>query len=75
MIIISPYAKRLINGKQNPKNYPYWKELVALIDEPIVQVGVLGEEQLVPDFRKNLSLSELGSLIQECRTWISCTTP
>lgn len=72
MIIISPYAKRLINGKQNPKNYPYWKELVALIEEPIVQVGVLGEEQLVPDFRKNLSLSELGSLIQECRTWISC---
>lgn len=72
MIVISPYAKRLINGKQNPKNYPYWKELIALIDEPIVQVGVIGEEQLVPDFRTNLPISELRKLIGECRTWVSC---
>ena len=72
MIVISPYAKRLINGKQNPKNYPYWKELIALIEEPIVQVGVIGEKQLVNDFRMNLPLSELRKLIRECRTWISC---
>lgn len=72
MIIISPYAKRLINGKQNPKNYPYWKELIALINEPIIQVGVVGEEQLVPDFRQNLPINELRKLLQECRTWISC---
>lgn len=72
MIIISPYAKRLINGKQNPKNYPYWKELIAQIDEPIIQVGVIGEKQLVNDFRMNLSLNELRKLIRECRTWISC---
>ena len=70
MIIISPYAKKLVNGKQNPKNYPYWKELIALIDEPIIQIGIEGEEQLTPDFRKNLPISELRSLIQECRTWI-----
>lgn len=72
MIIISPYSKKLINGKQNPKNYPFWKELIAMIDEPIIQVGIDGEEQLVQDFRKNLSLSELRSLIQKCDTWISC---
>jgi ADP-heptose:LPS heptosyltransferase len=72
MIIISPYSKKLISGKQNPKNYPYWKELIAKIDEPIVQVGVDGEEQLVPDFRKNLSIDELRKLIGQCRTWISC---
>jgi ADP-heptose:LPS heptosyltransferase len=72
MIIISPYSKTLRNGKINPKNYPYWKELIRLIDEPIVQVGIEGEEQLVDDFRKNLSLPELRKLIQECRTWISC---
>ena len=70
MIIISPYAKKLVNGKQNPKNYPYWKELIALIDEPIIQIGIEGEEQLTPDFRKNLPISKLRSLIQECRTWI-----
>lgn len=71
MIIISPFSKKLRNGKNNPKNYPYWKEIIALIDEPIVQVGVEGEEQLVPDFRKNLSLNELAELVKECRTWIS----
>ena len=71
MIIIAPYAKRLLSGKRNPKNYPYWEELIALIDEPIVQVGVIGEQPLVQDFRANLPLTELRKLIKECRTWIS----
>jgi ADP-heptose:LPS heptosyltransferase len=72
MIVISPYSKKLLNGKQNPKNYPYWRELIAMIDDHIVQVGVEGEEQLVPDFRKNLSISELRQLLRECKTFISC---
>ena len=75
MIIISPYSKALQNGKTNPKNYPFWKELVELIEligEFIVQVGIDGEEKLVPDFRKNLSLAELRALVRECDTWISC---
>lgn len=71
MIIISPYSKMLRNGANNPKNYPYWKELISLIDEDIVQVGISGEEQLVKDFRKNLSLNEMSNLINECKTWIS----
>lgn len=72
MIVISPYSKKLLNGKENPKNYPYWRELIAMIDDHIVQVGVEGEEQLVPDFRKNLSISELRQLLRECKTFISC---
>lgn len=72
MIVISPYSKKLLNGKQNPKNYPYWRELIAMIDDHIVQVGIDGEEQLVPDFRKNLSISELRQLLRECKTFISC---
>jgi len=71
MIIISPYAKALLNGQENPKNYPYWSELIAMIKEPIVQIGVEGEKQLVEDFRKNLSLTDLASLVKECRTWVS----
>jgi len=71
MIIIAPYAQKLRNKKENPKNFPYWKELIAMIDQPIVQVGVKGELQLVEDFRPNLSLGELTQLIQECKTWIS----
>lgn len=70
MILIAPFAKQLHNGKMNPKNFPYWEELISMIDEPIVQVGVEGEAQLVPDFRKNLPISELRELIKQCRTWI-----
>jgi ADP-heptose:LPS heptosyltransferase len=71
MIIISPYARPLRNGKPHPKDYPCWKELIPLIDEPIVQVGVQGEIQLVPDFRTNLSLTDLAKLVGECKTWIA----
>jgi ADP-heptose:LPS heptosyltransferase len=70
MIIIAPYAQKLRTGKLNPKNYPYWKELISKIDEPIIQVGVESEEQLVPDFRKNLPIAELRKLVKECRIWI-----
>jgi ADP-heptose:LPS heptosyltransferase len=72
MIIISPYSKQMPDGKPNPKNYPFWPELVKLIDEPIIQIGIEGEDQLVPDFRKNLSIAELKDLLKKCRTWISC---
>ena len=72
MIVISPYSRALTNGKVNPKNYPFWKELIDLVDEPIVQIGVAGETQLVPDFRQNLSMADLKNLLKECRTWISC---
>ena len=72
MIIIAPYAQRLRNGKENPKNYPYWKELVQELQKSmyVVQVGVEGEEQLVPDFRTNLPIAELCGLLKECKTWI-----
>jgi len=71
MILISPYSKQLRSGKTNPKNYPFWKSVVEL-REDFVQIGIEGEEQLVPDFRKNLPLSQLRQLINECDTWISC---
>jgi len=70
MILIHPYAKPLMNTRENPKNYPYWKELISSINEPIIQIGVEGETQLVDDFRKNLPMSELRQLIRECRTWV-----
>lgn len=72
MIVIAPYAKPLHSGKQNPKNYPFWKELLVMIDEPVVQVGTANEEQLVDDFRPDLSVEQLRALIHECRIWIAC---
>ena len=73
MIIISPYAQKLRNGKENPKNYPYWKELIQKIDKSIhiVQVGVEVETKLIDDCRFNLSIKDLRNLINECHTWIS----
>jgi ADP-heptose:LPS heptosyltransferase len=71
VIIISPYAQKLRNGKNNPKNYPWWPELVKHLDQPVVQVGVKGEQQLVDDFRTNLPMTELAKLVKECATWIS----
>ena len=70
MIIIHPFSKALPSGKVNPKNFPYWQTLISMIDEPIVQIGVTGEKQLVDDFRCDLPIAKLRSLIQECRTWI-----
>lgn len=72
MIIISPYSKTLRDNIRNPKNYPYWEELIPLIDhQHIVQVGLSNEVQLVDDFRPNLSLTDLSKLVTECDTWIS----
>ncbi len=72
MIILSPYSKFMRNGEKHPKNYPYWQEVINKIKEPIVQVGVAGEVQLVDDFRKNLPLADLEILVKECKTWMSC---
>lgn len=72
MIVISPWAKQLPDNKWNPKNYPWWPELIRMLPTPIVQVGVQGETQLVPDFRPNLSLMELAALINASYFWISC---
>lgn len=70
-ILISPWARQLRNGQNNPKNYPFWSQLIHMIDQPLVQVGVSGETQLVPDMRTNLNLNQLSDLINSCSTWIS----
>tara|TARA_R110000868_G_scaffold213710_1_gene463838 strand:+ start:175 stop:618 length:444 start_codon:yes stop_codon:yes gene_type:complete len=71
MILLSPFAKKMRNGKKHPKDYPHWETLISMIDEDIVQVGIEGEQQLVADFRKNLPLSDLKELVLQCRTWVS----
>ena len=73
-IIIHPWARKLENGNENAKNYPYWEELVSLLykyEYEVIQVGEIGEKQLVEDFRTNLGLKELKKLLHECDTFIS----
>jgi len=48
-IIIAPYSHKMPNGKSNPKNWPYWKELVkelAYKGHTTYQIGIEGEELL-----------------------------
>lgn len=74
MILIAPYAQRLRNGNENPKNYPYWPELIRLLEaqgETIIQVGVTGEKQLVDTFLVNKPINALRLLLVDCRTWIA----
>lgn len=76
MILIFPFARPLRNNQVNAKNYPYWSQLIDLIDKnlkangPIIQIGTEGERQLVSTFYKNLSLKALGELVDICDTWI-----
>lgn len=72
MIIISPYSKTMRSGAKHPKNYPYWEKVLSRVKEPVIQIGVEGEAQIVHDFRKNMTLLELAKLVNECKTWLSC---
>ena len=75
MIIVSPWSKRLENNRPHPKcpTENWWRRLVSLIDERVIQVGIPGEVHVVEpeNVRHGLSLKELGNLIDECRTWVS----
>ena len=73
-IVISPFSRPLRNGKKNPKNYPYWKELISILKQSghnITQIGRSGEEKLTDDFRTNLPLEDIKKLLIESDLWIS----
>lgn len=73
-IVIFPFAKKLRENKPHPKNYPWWPELIDLLikdNHKIIQVGIEEETQLVEDFRKNLSYTDLCNLLKSSDTWIS----
>jgi hypothetical protein len=71
MILLNAWSRPLISGKQNPKNYPWWPQVLAEITVPVVQVAVRGEQSLVPDTRWDLNLTELAHLVDECDTWLA----
>lgn len=71
-ILIAPFARKLRNDKQNPKNFPYWSELITLLKgNGITQIGMEGEPQLVENFKKNLPLLKIMDLVNSCDVWIS----
>jgi ADP-heptose:LPS heptosyltransferase len=75
-VLISPFAQNLRNGAENPKNYPYWDELLALINKEqikITQIGSSKDKQLpfVDSFLVNEKYLNIKNLIKEHDTWIS----
>ena len=76
MILISPYSKKLSTGAENPKNYPWWSDVVSMLkraaDAEIIQVGVKGEPEIgAHKLFLNRPLSQLAGLVKDCRAWTS----
>ena len=75
MILFATFAAKApsLKGQPSPKDYPHARQLAELLKgHNLIQVGGDGDEQLTPDFRRNLSFNELGNLIHESRTGICC---
>ena len=75
-ILISPFAQKLRNGNNNPKNFPYWPELVKLLREggfKVIQIGAAKDSPIegITEFKQNLKLKEVANLVKECDIWIS----
>lgn len=73
-IIISPYSQKL-RGKltENPKNYPWWPELIQLLQgNELIQVGVGDEPRLIGCAHEfNLSYPKLKELLLSCDLFFS----
>ena len=75
-VLISPFAQTLRNGKVNPKQFPYWKELVALMNNAnieTIQIGSNKDPKLegVTVYKQNSNFTEVRNLVSETDTWIS----
>jgi len=71
-ILISPFSKKLRNGNENPKDYPYWDKLLELIKKhEIKQIGIAGEKILVKDYYQDRPFTEIKQLLDWCDIWIS----
>lgn len=74
-IIISPYSRPLRNGGNNPKNYPFWEELIFKLkgyDLNVLQIGAWKEQPLlgVDNVIFGASLNTLLINLREALTFI-----
>lgn len=75
-IIISPYSRKLKNNNLNPKDYPYFPEVIKklrLKDYYIIQIGIDGESKFeeANEYQFNLSFKELENLTNNVYTFIA----
>lgn len=76
LIVISPYSRHLRNDKKNPKDYPYWPELIQKLlakGYKVSQIGEEHEEQIegVQYFENHLSFEGITNLIIRSDLWIA----
>lgn len=75
MILISPFARPLRNGKTNAKNYPWWNAVTSLLRGAglrTLQVGLSSEFGIGADSRQDdMSLAALEQLGWDAVTWAS----
>jgi ADP-heptose:LPS heptosyltransferase len=74
-IIIAPWSRKLPNVENNPKNYPWWQELIDALNNKyyIIQVSLKGEKilQNISELKLNSSLKDLKKLLLECDFFIT----
>jgi len=75
-IAIAPWAAKMPNNLPNPKNPPWWPQLVAMLNaegHQVVQLAGQGEERIegVAMFLQAFPLEKLEQVLRECDTWIS----
>lgn len=75
-IVIAPYAAKLRSGNRNPKNYPYWVELIQRLNangHEVVQIGAAGEELIEGTSERIIGwpFSKLRDVINNADLWIS----
>jgi ADP-heptose:LPS heptosyltransferase len=77
-ILIAPYSKTLLNRTDNPKNYPYWPELIDLLkNEGYITTQIIYDKEAplnTNDFVLNPSVETLTSLIKNCNFFVCVDT-
>jgi glycosyltransferase involved in cell wall biosynthesis len=75
IVLVSPWSHKLPNGEENPKNFPYWQELVPMIKDAgcyVIQIGVAGEALIGADeVVFNASFDKLKELLDNADTFLS----
>jgi len=78
IVLFSPFSQKLRNGNQNPKNFPYWQELITLLRqsgkvEEIWQLGIGNEYRFEGTTQKhfNKSFAEIAELANKSSVWLS----
>jgi hypothetical protein len=78
IVLFSPFSQKLRNGNQNPKNFPYWQELITemkrsgKVDE-IWQIGVGNEYRFEGVTQRffDKPIKELVELANKASVWLS----